>query len=159
MRRLLFVLISAAFAAASASACIPSDDHEHVTSVTEVEPNDASGQATDLGQPGTYLFFGECRPDETADWFKVASSGGTVESSIHVTPPPAGGGVESDAARPVDFYLRDASTNALAQAMGVTDATVTGAATAETIYVQVGCPAPAVAGTNATFYFGMLRVP
>ena len=58
----------------------------------QLAPDWIGGQATDLGQPGTYLFFGECRPDETADWFKVASSGGTVESSIHVTPPPAGGG-------------------------------------------------------------------
>jgi hypothetical protein len=155
MRRLLFVLI----AAASVSACIPSDDHDHVTSVNEVEPNDASGQATDLGQPGSYLFFGECLPNESADWFKVTSSGGRVDGSIHVTPPPASGGVESDAAHPVDFYLRDASTNTFAQAMGVTDATVTGDATAETIYVQVGCPSAAVAGTNGTFYFGTLRVP
>src|SRR5207244_13195675 len=106
-------------------ACIPSDDHERVTSMNEVEPNDAATQATDLGQPGSYLFFGTCMPNDSADWYKLTTTGGHLKGSIHVTPPPA----DSEAASsviPVDFYLRNENSDPLAQATGVTDATIDG---------------------------------
>lgn len=155
----LFALAASLSIVASLVACVPADDADNIAFARESEPNNVGAEADNLGGAGTYSFQGTCAVGESADWFKVETTGGVLVGTLNVSLP-TGEEEEEElpfAADAAKFSVLDSTEQLMAEDGEVTPGTTahitapfSGASIA---YVRVECP-----GTGLN-YFGSLEVP
>lgn len=139
--------------AAGAVACVPPDDGDSVISVHELEPNDTSATATQMGAGGFYTFFGLCDEGEAADWFTVTSKAGRVYGDLYATTHIPG--VSDFAPSQVRVSMFGASMEKLDEAVveGETTRNFAADVSAGPVLLELACPG------DVMWFQGTLHVP